>query len=59
MGRNKKPKDEGDNKNTSLRLSGKMLKALKIRAIEDDTSVRKIIETLIEKYLDRPRKPAP
>ena len=57
MGKNKKTKDEGDKKNTSLRLSGKMLKALKIRAIEDDTSVQKIIEKLIEQYLDRPRKP--
>ena len=57
MGKNKKTKDEGDKKNTSLRLSGKMLKALKIRAIEDDTSVQKIIEQLIEQYLDRPRKP--
>lgn len=57
MGKNKKTKDESDKKNTSLRLSGKMLKALKIRAIEDDTSVQKIIEQLIEQYLDRPRKP--
>ena len=59
MGKNKKTKDEGDKKNTSLRLSGKMLKALKIRAIEEDTSVQKIIERLIEQYLDRPRKPTP
>lgn len=57
MGKNKKNKDEDDKKNTSLRLSGKMLKALKIRAIEDETSVQKIIEKLIEQYLDRPRKP--
>lgn len=56
MGKNKKPKDEGEKKNTSLRLSGKMLKALKIRAIEEETSVQKIIEELIEQYLDRPRK---
>lgn len=40
-------------KNTSLRLSGKTLKALKIRAIEEDTSVQKIIETLIEEYLGK------
>jgi hypothetical protein len=59
MGKNKKSRDEGDKKNTSLRLSGKMLKALKIRAIEEDTSVQKIIEQLIGEYLDRPRKPTP
>lgn len=57
MGKDKKNKDEGDRKNTSLRLSGKMLKALKIRAIEDETSVQKIIEKLIGQYLDQPRKP--
>ncbi|TRW95634.1 MULTISPECIES: CopG family transcriptional regulator [unclassified Paracoccus (in: a-proteobacteria)] len=52
----KKSKDEG-RKNTSLRLSGKTLKALKIRAIEDETSVQKIIEKLVEDYLDQTRKP--
>jgi len=38
-------------KNTSLRLDSRKLKALKIRAIEDDTSVQKIVETLIDAYL--------
>jgi hypothetical protein len=57
MGQNRKSRDEGEKKNTSLRLSGKMLKALKIRAIQEETSVQKIIETLIGDYLDRPRKP--
>ncbi|MDF3129045.1 CopG family transcriptional regulator [Kiritimatiellaeota bacterium B1221] len=38
-------------KNTSLRLEEKTLKALKIRAIKEDTSVQKILETLIENYL--------
>ena len=38
-------------KNTSLRLEAKTLKALKIRAIEDDTSVQKLVERLIEDYL--------
>ena len=45
-----------DKKNTSLRLSKKTLKALKIRAIEEDTSVQKIVEELIEAYLAGSRK---
>ncbi|MCG7519544.1 hypothetical protein [Ruegeria sp. Ofav3-42] len=45
-----------DKKNTSLRLDGKTLKALKIRAIEEGTSVQKIVETLVNDYLDMPRK---
>lgn len=47
-------KDE--KKNTSLRLNGKTLKALKVRAIEEETSVQKIIERLIEDYLKTPIK---
>lgn len=43
-------------KNTSLRLNTKTLKALKRRAIEDETSVQKIIETLVEDYLDQTRR---
>lgn len=43
--------DEEKKKNTSLRLNNKTLKALKIKAIEDDTSVQKIVEQLIEDYL--------
>ncbi len=39
-------------KNTSLRLDSKTLKTLKIRAIEEDTSVQNLLETLIEAYLD-------
>ncbi len=31
----------------ALRLSGKMRKSLKIRAIEEETNVQKIIEALI------------
>jgi predicted DNA-binding ribbon-helix-helix protein len=38
-------------KNTSLRLDNKTLKAMKIIAIENDTSVQKIIEELVQKYL--------
>jgi len=39
-------------KNTSLRLDSNTLKALKIRAIEEDTSVQNLIESLIQAYLD-------
>ena len=42
-----------DNKrNTSLRLDAKTLKALKVRAIENDTSIQSIVEELINAYLD-------
>jgi len=44
--------DKAGKKNTSLRLDNKTLKALKIIAIENDTSVQKIIETLVKKYID-------
>lgn len=39
-------------KNTSLRLPPKTLKALKIRAIEEEISVQKLVENLILAYLD-------
>lgn len=52
------PKDKSDDKpekssrkNTSLRLDNKTLKALKLRAIEEDTSIQRLIERLIEDYL--------
>jgi hypothetical protein len=45
-------KDRADKKNTSLRLESSTLKALKIRAIEEDTSVQSILEQLIEGYLN-------
>jgi hypothetical protein len=38
-------------KNTSLRLDNKTLKAIKIIAIENDTSVQRIIEDLVQKFL--------
>ncbi|MDQ6992385.1 MAG: hypothetical protein Q9M31_02850 [Mariprofundus sp.] len=44
-------KDKTSKKNTSLRLESKTLKALKIRAIEDDSSVQAILELLIHEYL--------
>ncbi len=53
----KKSSDKDKNKkNTSLRLDKKTLKALKIVAIEQDSSVQKIIEGLIEDFLDKHNK---
>jgi hypothetical protein len=46
---NKKSSDE--KKNTSLRLDAKTLKALRIKAIEEDSSVQKILEALVKDYL--------
>lgn len=51
-----KSKKKSDVKNTSLRLEKKTLKALKIRAIEEETSVQKLIERLIEDYLNEHSK---
>lgn len=57
MGKDKTQKSgEKGRKNTSLRLESRTLKALKIRAVEEDTSVQKLVERLIEAYLDRPGK---
>lgn len=52
-GSHDKSKNEksGKKKNTSLRLEGKMLKALKILAIQEDTSVQRIIEELVSAHL--------
>lgn len=50
---NSAPKPDDGKKNTSLRLDKKTLKALKIRAIEEDTSVQRIIEALIRDYLNK------
>lgn len=52
----KSASEKRDKKNTSLRLNRKTLKALKLRAIEDETSVQKIIETLVEGYLNQTGK---
>lgn len=46
-----KDKHPDSKKNTSFRLGSKTLKALKIRAIEEDTSVQKILESLVDGYL--------
>jgi len=40
-------------KNTSLRLESKVLKALKMKALEEETSVQKIMEKLIKDYLKK------
>lgn len=47
----KDAKEKSKRKNTSLRLKSKTLKALKIQAIEEDKSVQKLVEELIEAYL--------
>jgi hypothetical protein len=44
-------KKKDNKKNTSLRLSEKTLKRLKIKAIKDDSSIQKIVEKLIEDFL--------
>ena len=49
-------KDQPSKKNTSLRLESSTLKALKIRAIEEDSSVQVILERLVEEYLNEPKK---
>lgn len=46
-----KTKKTKDKKNTSLRLEKETLKALKIRAIEENTSIQKLLESLVESYL--------
>ena len=51
MSKQKSDKDKSSKKNTSLRLDSKTLKALKIRAIEEDSSVQAIIESLVLLYL--------
>lgn len=54
-----KNKTDESKKNTSLRLDAKTLKALKIRAIEEDTSVQKILELLVKGYLKNEIKVKP
>ncbi len=45
-------KDKKSKKNTSLRLRPEVLKALKRRAIDEDSSVQNLVEELIENYLE-------
>ena len=49
-------KDLERRRNTSLRLPAQTLKALKIRALEEDTSVQNLLETLVEDYLGNKRR---
>jgi hypothetical protein len=42
-----------DKKNTSLRLDKQTLKALKIHAIENETSIQNLIESMIKDYLKK------
>ncbi len=57
MGKSKNSKDEADENDTALRFTEKMLKALRIRAIEEEKSVQKITEMLVEDYPDRRYEP--
>jgi len=41
-----------EKKNTSLRLEKDMMKELKRRALEEDTSLQKLVERLIREYLE-------
>ncbi len=47
-----KSKTKSPRINTSLRLPKKTLKRLKIRAIEEDTSLQCLVERLINQYLE-------
>lgn len=46
-----KQDDDSKKKNTSLRLEKKTLKALKLKAIEEETSVQALIEKLVKEFL--------
>lgn len=43
-------------KSTSLRLYPKVLKELKILAVENETSIQAIIESLVRDYLKKQKK---
>ncbi len=57
-GENKKKAKSSNNtkKSTSLRLDKQTLKALKIKAIENETSIQKLIESLIIDFLNKSSK---
>lgn len=40
-------------KSTSLRLDPKVLKELKLLAVEQETSIQAIVETLVKEYIER------
>jgi hypothetical protein len=39
-------------KSTSLRLDPKILKQLKLQAVEEETSIQAIVESLVKQYLE-------
>ncbi len=45
-------KEDKGKKNTSFRLDQKTLKALKLRAIQQDSSIQSILEQLVKGYLN-------
>lgn len=45
-----------EKRNTSLRLDSKTLKELKLAALEEDSSVQKILEKLVKNYLKKRQK---
>ena len=51
--REKNSEEKTKKKNTSLRLDKQTLKALKIRAIEQETTVQNLVESLIKDYLSK------
>lgn len=53
---NKSGDKKSGKKNTSLRLDKETLKALKIRAIEQETSIQNLIESLIIDFLSKTGK---
>jgi hypothetical protein len=40
-------------KSTSLRLDAKVLKELKLIAVEQETSIQAIVETLVKKFIEK------
>lgn len=52
----KKKTDDDKRVNTSLRLTKKTLKNLKVAAAKHDTSIQQLISTLIEDYLKKEGK---
>ena len=45
--------DQEKKKSTSLRLDAKVLKELKLLAVEQETSIQAIVETLVKKYIEK------
>lgn len=45
--------EKGKKKSTSLRLDPKVLKDLKLLAVEKETSIQAIVESLVTEYIKR------